>query len=289
MSKKAYFNSDERLNTMLSDSQEIRSYMSILGAYFIADNTFILGEIVLSINDNDCLFIKSGLTPSLKTLFNECGIPVQDNIIVDLETLVFLYTALNGETLDNCFENNLKKVKKEMLLQIFNAREKIDFNGQFANIDKVIAPFISDNFDIDRFIDECVFNTTGYYSERGYYDKCLKFGWRTKKDPDTYYFIDIFKNGYISIISFRNIFDRFYQDVYHEVIDGKEEISHSIGGNYNFTIDYKSGETDEVIHYKIKTKKTTEQDIEKMKVILESMVDKSVVFEKETPKINVKK
>ena len=35
MSKKAYFNSDERLNTMLSDSQEIRSYMSILGAYFL--------------------------------------------------------------------------------------------------------------------------------------------------------------------------------------------------------------------------------------------------------------
>ena len=288
MTKKAYFNSDERLNTMLSDSQEIRSYMSILGAYFIADNTFILDEIVLSINDNNCLFIKSGLAPSLKTLFKECGIPVQDNIIVDLETLVFLYTALNGETLDNCFENNLKKVKKEMLLQVFDERKKINFNGQFANIDKVIAPFISDNFDIDRFVDECVFSTTGYYAERGY-DKCLKFGWRTKEDPDTFYFIDIFKNGYISNISFRDIFDRFYQQVYHEVIDGKEEISHSIGGKYDYTINYQRGETREVINYEEATKKTTEQDIEKMKVILESMVDKSVVFEKETPKINVKK
>ena len=88
---------------------------------------------------------------------------------------------------------------------------------------------------------------------------------------------------------FRDIYDRFYQQVYHEVIDGKEEISYYIGGYYNYTIDYQKGETSEVINYEEGTKKTTEQDTNKMLVILESMVDNSIVFEKEEPKTNVKK
>lgn len=288
MTKKAYFNSDERLNTMLSNPLEIRKYLSILGAKFINENTFILDGKVLSISNKYWLYVKEGLTPSLEKLFKKCGIPIHDNNIEYLESLILMHTALNGENIGKCYLSNLNKVKKEMLLQVFDEREKIDFNGQFANIDKVIAPFISDNFDIDRFVEECVFSTTGYYSERGY-DKCLKFGWRTKEDPDTFYFIDIFKNGYISTIMFRDIYDRFYQYVHHEVIDGNEEISYYIGEKYEYTINYQKKETREVINYEGVTKKTTEQDIRKMLVILGSMVDTSIVFEKEEPKTNVKK
>lgn len=288
MAKKDFINSDERLNTMLSNPLEIRKYMSILGAHFINEKTFVLDRKVLKISDENQLYIKKGATPSLERLFKKYGIPIYDNNIEYLESLILMHTAFNGENIEKCYLSNLNKVKKEMLLQVFNDREKIDFNGQFAIIDKVVAPFLSDNFDIDRFVDECVFSTTGYYSEKGY-DKCLKFGWNTKKDPDTYYYIVILKNEYISTIMFRDIYDRFYQQIYHTVTEDNEKISHCIGGNYKYTIDYKSGETCEDIYHEEVTKKTTEQDIEKMKVILESMIDNSIAFEKETPKINVKK
>ena len=76
---------------------------------------------------------------------------------------------------------------------------------------------------------------------------------------------------------FRDVYDRFFQQIYHTVTDKNEIISHYLGGNYSYSIDYKS-----------ETKKTTEQDTNKMTAIIESMIDTRLKFEKEAQKINVK-
>ena len=69
MAKKDFINSDDRLNTMLSNPLEIRKYLSILGAKFINENTFILDGKVLSISNKYWLYVKEGLTPSLEKIF----------------------------------------------------------------------------------------------------------------------------------------------------------------------------------------------------------------------------
>lgn len=81
-----------------------------------------------------------------------------------------------------------------MLEDIINEKELFDFGRAFSRFDKKAMLFLYGDFDTDKFLKQCTFNTTGYY-EDSEYDKCLNFTWKINNNPKTTYEIQIDKNN----------------------------------------------------------------------------------------------
>ena len=204
-------------------------------------------------------------------------------IIFDLEGLILLHMALCDESIDECFDNNLEYAKKEALARVLNEREKIDFNGPFSDFDQTITPFLNDDFDDKKFLQECIFNTTGYYEREGY-DKCLKFEWKTKQNPDIIYAITINEYGFHDTIMFKKCYTEFFQQLYHFTYHGEEILKFFYGNDISIIFDYKKGEVNESVGIIDHKRKITKFDVQKMLAIVKNFQYNSPEFRKSNTK-----
>ena len=280
--KELVFN--KNLKTMFLTPLEIKNYMSILGAYILDDDTFVLDGLKCGVDrEYHGIYFPGGIPENIAKLFEKYGLEdsIYGWIIFDLEGIILLHTALCNESIDECFNDNLEQAKRKMLEQVLAEKEKIDFNGIFSDFDRAITPFLNDDFDSEKFLEQCVFNTTGYYEKEGY-NKCLKFQWRTKQDPETLYAITVNKDGFYDTIMFKGCFKRFHQQLYHFAYDDKESLEFFYEKGIQTVFDIKKGEITESIDYsEEQTRKATKFDILKMKAIANSFQDKKLLFKKE--------
>ena len=310
------YNTDKRLRTVFSSSEEARKYLEILGAEKIGDNKYRLGKV-----DNDscgsieCIITSYGIkfvtdealtdealdfdiTASwLDTLFYKYGMSnsINHSCVCDLEGLVLIYTYFMSNTYDEMeedFDSNLRHARYEMLSSIVNQKEPIASIGQFTDFDRAVAPFLSDDFDISKFLDECVFSTTGYYKDRGC-DKCLHFEWRSEKDPDTIY--EINTNSicfdFDTSISFRENNDRFSQKACHIVFGPGDERIHICFNNDAVHITYYPilGKISNEEYFGLNCRKATVHDVARVRAIMNSFIVPNLSFDKAKEKKKVSK
>lgn len=278
---------NKKLKTMFLTPLEIKNYMSILGANIIDDNTFILDGLKCGVDrEYQGIYFPGGIPQNVSHLFEKYGLEdsIYGWIIFDLEGLILLHTALCNESIDECFTDNLEQAKKEMLERVLAEREIIDFNSPFGDFDRAVTPFLCDDFNPKKFLEQCVFNTTGYYEKEGY-NKCLKFQWRTKQDPDTLYAITVNKDGFHDTIMFKGCYERFHQQLYHFAYEGKELLEFFYEKGINTVFDVKKGEITESIGYsEEQTRKATKFDILKMSTIASSFQNDELLFTKSPSK-----
>ena len=281
----------EDLRTMLSSPLEIKNYMTILGATIIDDNTFVLDGLECEVcREYQGVYFEKEIPEKIRNELDRYGIiNYNSHIVFDLEALTLIHTMRNNEKIEECFDNNLYKARKQMLLRILQERKGLEFNGSFSDLDQAVTPFLGSNFDADRFLDECVFSTTGYYKKDGY-DNCLKFQWKTKEDPDTLYYIQIYgEDRFTSTIMSKQPYDRFRQQVYHLVSSGNQDgIIQFFYGN-NIFIEYNSEKnqiTEEVENdlYQRQMREATEFDKAKLLAIVKAFQDRELSFEKKPEK-----
>ena len=265
---------------------EIKNYMSILGADILDNNTFVLDGLKCEVDrEYQGIYFPGGIPKNVSCLFEEYGLKdsIYGWIIFDLEGLILLHTALCNENIDECFTDNLVQAKKEMLARLLAESETIDFSGPFSDFDRTITPFLCDGFDAKNFLEQCVFNTTGYYEKDGY-NKCLKFQWKMKQDPDTLYSITVNKDGFHDTIMFREWNKRFYQTLSHFAYEGKELLRFYYGKNIHIEFDAKDGKIIEYIDGEESKRKATKIDILKMSAIANSFQNNGLPFIKGSSK-----
>ena len=281
---------NKKLKTMFLTPLEIKNYMSILGANIIDDNTFILDGLKCGVDrEYQGIYFLGGIPQNVSHLFEKYGLEdsIYGWIIFDLEGLILLHTTLCNESIDECFTDNLEQAKKEMLERVLTEKEIIDFNSPFGDFDRAVTPFLCDDFDPKKFLEQCVFNTTGYYEKEGY-NKCLKFQWRTKQDPDTLYAITVNKDGFHDTIMFKEWPERFHQQLYHFTYDGKDLLKFFYGKNSHTEFDVKKGEITESIEGTENKREATKFDILKMSAIASSFQNDELLFTKSTSKKKIK-
>lgn len=277
---------NKNLKTRFLTPLEIKNYLSILGANIIDDNNFVLDGLNCGIDRKyEGICFNSEFSCSILSLFEKYGMKdsIYENIIFDLEGLVLLHMILCGKNIEEDYNKVLNHVKREMLFCVLTEKEKIKLNSPFSKFDQAITPFLNDNFDSNEFLEQCVFNTTGYYEKDGY-DKCLKFQWRAKKDPDTLYAIQIHKDGFWDTIMHKDNYKRFHQQLYHFYSDKADKISFFYGDNIQIDFDVKNNQIEEYIDTKEITKKANEFDALIMSTIARSFQDDELLFEKRNSK-----
>ena len=277
---------NKNLKTMFLTPLEIKNYMSILGADIWDDNTFVLDGLKCEVDrEYQGIYFTGGIPKNVVSLFKKYGLEdsIYGWIIFDLEGLTLLHTALCNESIDECFADNLEQAKKEMLDRVLSEREMIDFNGPFGDLDRAITPFLCDDFDSKKFLEQCVFNTTGYYEKDGY-NKCLKFQWKTKKDPDTLYGITVSKDGFHDTIMFKEWYKKFHQQIYHFTYDGKDLVKFFYGRDCHTELDAKKGIITESIKGIDNKREATNFDILKMSAIAMDFRNDELLFTKGSSK-----
>ena len=279
------------LKTELFSLLEIEKYMDILGANKTGYNTFILDGLECKVEESayQGVMVLGGIPNIIRHLFKVYGLEdsidsIYKSVILDLEGLVLFHTVLTAhcsENIDECFANNLKQVKKEMLERVFYfyGRKPMDFDSRFADFDRVITPFLNDDFDLDKFLEQCVFNTTGYYEEDGY-DKCLKFRWRTKQEPDIIYAFEMNKNGFRDGITFKEYLARFHQQLLHYAYFDNEVLKFFYGRDIYTEFNVKNSEIVEGFGNIESTREATEIDLLKMVAIANSFIYEKPSFER---------
>lgn len=278
----------EDLRTRLSSPLEIKNYMTILGATFIDDNTFVLDGLECEVcREYQGVYFKKEIPKEIRNQLDRYGINYYGHIVFDLEALTLIHTMRNKEKIEECFGNNLYQARKQMLLRILQERKGLEFNGSFSDLDQAVTPFFGSNFDADRFLDECVFSTTGYYKKDGY-DNCLKFQWKTKEDPDTLYDIQIYGGDrFASTIMSKKPYDRFHQQVYHFASSGNQDgiIKFFYGNDINIAYDSEKNQITEVANpHQSQTRGATEFDKAKLLAIVKAFQDRELSFEKKPEK-----
>lgn len=233
--------------TPLMSPLEIEKYMKILGATIDGDERFVLDGLECTI-DREYRGIKftNELPEFLIYLLRKYGMGElgSKRIITSLDELVLIHTALNEKRMgeakikrtitglnelvlihaalneenyfSKCFENNLYKARKQMLLSILDEKGNFSFEGMLEDFDRSVLPFLDEDFDCEKFLNECVFSTTGFYDKNGR-EKCLKFEWKRKDDKETLYSFDGCEEDYSSSIMCREPMQRFGQQVFHIV------------------------------------------------------------------------
>jgi hypothetical protein len=278
----------EDLRTRLSSPLEIKNYMTILGATFIDDNKFVLDGLECEVDrEYEGVYFEKEIPKKIRNQLDMYGINYYGHIVFDLEALTLIHTMRNNEKIEECFDNNLYQARKQMLLRILQERKELEFNGSFGDFDKAVTPFLGSNFDADRFLDECVFSTTGYYKKDGY-DNCLKFQWKAKEDPDTLYDIQIYgENKFNSTIMSKQPYDRFHQQVYHFASSGNQDgiIKFFYGNDICIEYDSEKNQIKEAANFNQKqTREATEFDKAKLLSIVKAFQDRKLSFEKEPEK-----
>ena len=278
----------EDLRTRLSSPLEIKNYMTILGATFIDDNTFVLDGLECEVcREYQGVYFEKEIPKEIRNQLDRYGINYYDHIVFDLEALTLIHTMRNNEKIEECFGNNLYQARKQMLLRILQERKGLEFNGSFSDLDQAVTPFLGSNFDADRFLDECVFSTTGYYKKDGY-DNCLKFQWKTKEDPDTLYDIQIYGGDrFTSTIMSKQPYDRFHQQVYHFASSGNQDgiIKFFYGNDIYIEYDSEKNQITEVANpHQSQTREATEFDKAKLLAIVKAFQDRELSFEKKPEK-----
>lgn len=278
----------EDLRTRLSSPLEIKNYMTILGATFIDDNTFVLDGLECEVcREYQGVYFKKEIPKEIRNQLDRYGINYYGHIVFDLEALTLIHTMRNNEKIEECFGNNLYQARKQMLLRILQERKELEFNGLFSDLDLAVTPFFGSNFDADRFLDECVFSTTGYYNKDGY-DNCLKFQWKTKEEPDTLYYIQIYGGDrFTSTIMSKQPYDRFHQQIYHFVSSGNQDgiIKFFYGNDIHIEYDSEKNQITEVANlHQSQTREATEFDKVKLLAIVKAFQDRELSFEKKPEK-----
>lgn len=262
---------------------EIENYMSILGAEFIKDDTFILDGLKCGVDyEYRGIWFEHGFSPEVLSLFKEYGIYTYGSVLFSLEGLVLLHTMRIGDNIEESYAENFNNARRAMLQRVLDKRVQLDFNEPLNKFDNATVPFLSNNFDPEAFLDKCVFNTTGYYTKEGY-NRCLIFKWRVKKDPMAIYEITTYYSGYRSTILLNSPFKRNHQQVYHTVNSFGEKIQYF---NDGFSIEYDkyNQKITEYADFKSHTQYATEFDEIKMASIANSLVDEKLSFEKSVKK-----
>ena len=231
---------DNNLKTTFESLGEVRNYMTILGAESSEDdrNTFYLDGMKFYIdNDPYGVYIENDIPKIISDNFEKYGMDdsIYQGTIQDLEGLVLLRMSLCNEDIDNNFENVLYQAKKEMLETILAKRKPLYYEGVFSCFDRAVAPFLSYNFNIDNFLERCVFNTTGYYAKNGYAN-CIHFSWKEKTEPDIHYDIGIGGYGIVSQMWYREKYDRFHQSLFHRYNKDEDTICYGQAGGTKTTI-----------------------------------------------------
>ena len=277
----------EDLRTRLSSPLEIKNYMTILGATIIDDNTFVLDGLECEVSrEYQGVYFEKEIPKEIRNQLDRYGINYYGHIVFDLEALTLIHTMRNNEKIEECFGNNLYQARKQMLLRILQERKGLEFNGSFSDLDQAVTPFFGSNFDADRFLDECVFSTTGYYKKDGY-DNCLKFQWQTKKDPNTLYDIQIYRGDrFTTTIMSKQPYDIFHKQVYHFASFGNQDgIIKFFCGNDIIVYDSEKNQITEVENpHQSQTREATEFDKAKLLAIVKAFQDRELSFEKKPEK-----
>ena len=194
----------DKFRTNFLSPLEIENYMSILGAANRGKDRFLLDGLLCEVDrEYEGVYFPGGISNSIEYLFTKYNL--EDSMIgwtiCDLEGLILMHMALrNDVNIDNYYSKFLYDARLNILERTLSSRKKIDFKGRFREIDYIVTPFLRDDFDYRAFLDNCIFNTTGYYEKDGY-DKCLRFEWYDKKEPDTIFDIRVDRDGYRSTIN----------------------------------------------------------------------------------------
>lgn len=261
---------------------EIENYMSILGGKMIGKDKFRLDNFTFSVDrEYQGIYCHRDLPRKIVKLLEERGMSdsIYGRIIFHLEALVLIHTYLNGEDIDEHYEDNLYQARKEMLNRVLEKINPIEFKGLFSEFDQAITPFFRDDFDPEKFLEECVFNTTGYYEKEGY-DKCLKFQWYTLSNPEKIYDIEISKNGFWDTI-WNKYKDRTDEQVYHFVPNDRGEVVKCFHG-YTKSIVYDA-DKQTIERSDLRTteeRKATGRNIQRVIEKANSYIDSTVSFEK---------
>lgn len=289
MDNKSNLVQDKRLKTRFLSPLELKNYMSILGAEIIDNNNFVLDGLRCTKGFNGVCFLE-GIPENIAKLFEEYGLEdsISGNTIYDLEGLIFLQIALRNESIEELFNKNLEQAKRKMLEQVLAEKEIIYFYGPFSDFDRAITPFLNDDFDSEKFLEQCVFNTTGYYEEGGY-NKSLKFQWKTKQDPDIHHVFLVDGEKIIDYINFKKWGTKFNQQLLHTITNDEDKIEYFYCSKFYIEYDVNNEEIKESVISVDKKRKATKFDFLKMRAIAESFQDKELSFEKSNVKIKQEK
>jgi len=272
------------IKTRFLSSLEIGRYLTILGADRINNDVYALDGLICGVDrEYQGIYIVDGLSSKQLKLFKKYGMEdsIYGYVILNLEGLVLLHTALSGQDIEENFANNLYEARKQLLLSVMNEKEKLTYDGEFIKFDEFVTPFLSDDFDIDEFLDKCVFNTTGYYEKDGY-DKCLKFQWIVKNNPEISYDFSISGEGFHDIVSFKKTYERFFQQLCHYVGENKDKVKLYNGNGINAELDLRTNQICERLNFSDRQfRDATDFDKSKLFTIGMTFFDEKLSFKKE--------
>ena len=181
---------------------EARNYMYILGAKINDENKkFVLdGKICSFWGEYHGIFFEEGVPPQVEEELDKCGTHYFGNTIFDLESLLLMHEMLRNRDPKETLEDTVFQTKKQMLLLLIGKKGTFTHReGRLSDFDEGMIPFLRDDFDIDKFARECIFNTTGYYENEG--EDALKFSWKRKQTPSIEHFYERTGDRYWSMIS----------------------------------------------------------------------------------------
>lgn len=272
------------LRTFFSSVDEIAKYMTLLRADKIAPNIFRLDNVDFSINpfdekilgisfDSNFIDVISRLLKRFKMSDSILG-----KTIISLDALVLIYTALNlmqknlkhtenfDQEFDKHFRRNLRQVRKEMLLSVLQNNNTKTYKGNFSFFDNSITPFLDKKFNLDSFLDQCIFNTNGCSSKNGK----LTINWRTRKRPELVYGFQNSNEGNVTFAISKGKNSNSSLNVFHflPTADKPEEVEIFSVGSENHSIHYfpetgiiteKTDGSDSIL-----SRRATEDDIEEI-------------------------
>ncbi len=283
------------LKTFFKYSNEAQNYIEILGGerlnkpgkYRLDGLEFRPTNV--TINGKEYYGIRCNQLPSiLYRYFEDYGLNgsyTYNGAILGLEPLALTHAIMMGynktysnESLIECYNRVLNDAKKEMLEKVVKDRpNNIPF--ELIPFDNAIAVFLNEDFDIEGFLDKCVFNTTGYYDNYN----AIDFSWYTKDEPEVVYSIDFYRNhnGYNSSITYGEKEDRFYQEAYHMNHRYGETLMYTHNPEVCLSLNLKENKISEAMGDTVTfSKKATENDMHKMRAIFNSFIDKDLSFDK---------
>lgn len=295
---------NNNVKTMFKYQREVEKYIDIIGGKklnksgkykidclgFNSIDTTINGKKYVGIYcaDLPCVLYKYFEDYGLNGTFT-----YMDGGIYGLEPLVLSHVAMMNynaadkrKTIEENYNYILNDVRKRMLENVYlNSTDDLELS--LTPFDKAVAVFLQEDFDVDDFLDKCIFNTTGYYEHlyNDNYGACISFSWYTKDDPDTIYTIDMTEKGYISSIKHKNPENRFYQAVEHKHVIGKNEDTFIYRTPvFSTHMEFDINRIYHTVKYTVKghtteSRKITDQDIKTMNAIMDSFIDKDLSFD----------
>ncbi len=217
--------------TFFNSPLECERYLLFLGAETITQDKikkYKIGNLTFGIDQEYmCVYLYDELSYQVARELDKAGFERtygHYHLVTSLEMLTYIVALVTNQNNPKQFLNdNINKMKEKTLLECKKIFDNYSPNNTFfSQFDNAVIPFLQDDFQVDEFIKNCSFQTTGIYKKEGSF--CIQFEWKKYDKPNKLYSFSLHPYGSNFTIMYGKPFDKNHEQIYHFFRKGNEEI-----------------------------------------------------------------